>query len=175
MNDVSAPDQRSDRPRRAGERYARFYPPIAVVLFVLSFFPLYDDVVVRDGDVTSVTHYGSVFDLAGEDQRGPAEVGILLLIVLIVMLAVGSARTSSALVAATIAIFASLVAIMVLAEPGTGAPAPGVSDPGAAGAALAIATAVWAALHAVHVGVLKKAAASSSLAASSGDVPPSGS
>jgi hypothetical protein len=169
VDDVSAPDQFSERPRRAGERYARFYPAIAVVLFVLSFFPLYDDTVVRDGDVTEVTHYGSVFELAGEDQGGPAVVGILLLAVLIIVLAIGSARSASALLAATIAIFASLVAIMVLAEPGTGTPAPAVSDPGAAGAALTIATAVWAILHAVHVAVLKK----STRSAAFGDRPSS--
>lgn len=143
---------------RIADRYGRFYPPIAVVVVVLAFLPLYRDVVVHYGDgVTMTASYGSVFEMAGQDHGGPAVAGILLLVLLVIMLAASTFRGTSAVAPGVTAAVAALLAVMVLARPGTGSPAPALTDAGTAGVALAVCTAVLAFAHAVHVARLRRA------------------
>lgn len=142
---------------RVAHRYSLFYPPIAVVVFVLAFLPLYQDVIVDHGDRNTTTrHFGTVFNMAGTPAGAPAILGILLLFGLVVILVASTFRGTSAVLPGVTAVLAALIALLLLTKPATGDPAPGITDPGTAGVALLICTAVLTCVHAIHIAASRR-------------------
>jgi hypothetical protein len=131
------------------ERYCLFYPPLAIGAVLLAPAPLFDDVHIGAGRTVS---YGSVFAMAGRPGGDPAVAGIVVLVALVVLLAVVAfwPRPSPGLPAAT-AVLAAVVAVMLVAKPGTGSPTPGLSYAGTAGLLLMIVVVIVGAAHATHV------------------------
>ena len=140
------------------DRYARFYAPLAIGSTAVAFLPLFDDVVVRDGDgkVEHTTRYGTVFDMAGRSGGEPAVFGLLLLGVLVAALTYASFRARGALVPVMIAACAGLIALMLVTKPGTGTPTPPLSDAGVAGLVLALCALALGVAHAVHLSMLHR-------------------
>jgi hypothetical protein len=97
-----------------------------------------------------------VFDMAARPGGGPAVLGIMLFAVLAVLLVAGALRDGSVALPIGIAIFAALVALMLITKPGTGTPTPALSDAGTAGLALVVCTALLAVVHAIHLSVLHR-------------------
>jgi len=125
-------------------------------MVVLMFFPLYDPVVVNKdyGNFTSV--YGTVFDMASNLPGGPAAIGLLLLVGLVIMLVVAAIRSAGIALLVGMGIVSALMAILVIARPATGTPTPSISYAGAAGVTLMIVTAALAAAQITQLTLLQK-------------------
>ncbi|GAA2342905.1 hypothetical protein [Dactylosporangium salmoneum] len=139
------------------DRYARFYAPLAIGSAALAFLPLFDDVVVHDGEgkLEYTTRYGTVFDMAGRHGGGPAVIGVLLLGALVAALTYAAFRARTAVVPGVIAACAGLIALMLVTKPGTGTPTPHLSDGGVAGLVLALCALALGVVHAVQLSMLK--------------------
>jgi hypothetical protein len=135
------------------ERYARFYAPLAVVLMALVFFPPFED--VQQGSIGEVTvTYGSLFDMARRHNGDPAVFGLIIIAALVVCLAVAVLRPPRHRhLPLVIAGLSGLAALMLLAKPGTGSPAPDLSSAGRAGVLLLFGTVACAVAHMVHLRV----------------------
>lgn len=133
------------------DRYSFFYGPMTVASVALTFTPTFEDVVEETGTSVFVTSYGSVWDMAADPHGGPAVIGLLLVAALVALLVTTILRPRSAAQPAGIAISAALIAMMLLAKPGTGDPAPELSSSGLAGLVLVIGVAVLAIAHAVQL------------------------
>ncbi len=138
------------------ERYARFYAPLALGSVVIAFLPLFNDVEVGNGSSTMRTSYGTVFDMAARPGGGPAVVGMMLLAALVGLLCVGAFRVRRVGLPVAVAVVAALIAVMLIAKPGTGTPTPDLSVGGRAGLAIAICAIVVALAHAIHLALAKE-------------------
>jgi hypothetical protein len=127
-----------------------------VVGVVLMFLPLYNSVVVQDDDSTFTSSYGSVFSMANSGGGGAAILGILLLLLLAAMLVTSTFHGTSAAAPGWAAALAALIALPVLTKPGTGNPAPTLTDSGVAAVALLICTAVLTFAHAMQIHSLRR-------------------
>lgn len=137
---------------RVSERYARFYAPLALGSVVIAFLPLFNDVEVgEDGRTT----YGTVFDMAARPGGGPAVIGVALLVALVGLLVVATFRVRGPGIPGLIALVATLIAVMLIAKPGTGSPTPDLSDGGRAGLALAVCAIVVGLVHAIQLALAK--------------------
>lgn len=137
-----------------GDRYARFYPPLAVVLPLLSAFPPFHDVRFHG----LVARYGTLYAMAGRNGGGPAQFGLMLLFALVALLVVATFVPNSGNLPIAITCLAALAVVMLVAKPGTGTPTPSLSATGATGLGLVIATALLGAAHAIHVAVDRRGA-----------------
>ncbi|GAA4501022.1 hypothetical protein GCM10023191_050360 [Actinoallomurus oryzae] len=139
------------------DRYARFYPVMALGALALAFLPLFDDVTFNDGAATVRDTYGTVFDMARRPGGGPAVIGMALLFGLVAMLAVATfAPPRSAGLPSAIAVVAALIVLLLITKPGTDTPKPHLSDGGTVGLVLVICATVLGAAHAVHLTVLAR-------------------
>jgi hypothetical protein len=125
------------------DRYARFYAPLALVLFGLSFAPVFD-----------ADDYGTIFDMAGRRGGEPAVIGLLLMVGLVAGLTLAAFRTPGIALLVLNAALAALIAVMLIAKPGTGDPTPDLSGFGTTGVALAIAAVLLSIAHAIHLALL---------------------
>ncbi|MGA8115004.1 MAG: hypothetical protein WCA46_15160 [Actinocatenispora sp.] len=129
-------------------RYTRFYPPMALLLLVLSFQPLL-------AEDPSSSEFGSVWHLAGR-YGGPALTGVLLFVVLVALLVLSSLHGRVGALPVLIAVFSVPIILLLVAKPETGHPSPDLSDSGLAGLVLTSGLFVLAVAHAVHVGVWRR-------------------
>ena len=137
------------------ERYARFYAPLALVLVVLVFAPLFRNVTVPDaleGERYRSGHY-TIFDLADlpGGSGGPAIIAVGLVFGLAGCLAWATFRVRSPRLPSVIAGLAAVLAILIQARPGLGRFEPTLDGFGVAALILAVATALLGAAHAVHL------------------------
>ena len=140
----------------AAARFGRFYAPVAVGLFGLSFLPMFHDVVTHDDGVTMTTHYGTLWNMAADSAGDPAVFGIMLLLLLVALLVPAALRRQPGrLLTGSIAVVAALVTLMVIARPGTGSPTPSLTPYAAAGLAVVIATVVLAVAHTIVLSVAR--------------------
>lgn len=137
---------------RVSGTYRPFYAALAVASVALVFFPPFEDVQRGyPGHQWTVT-YGTLFDMAGRPGGGPAVFGLLLFAVLVVLLLVaGAFRVPSAAVPGWIAGLGALLAVMLIAKPGTGHPTPDLSGAGRAGLALLFGIGALGLTHALHL------------------------
>ena len=165
--------QRIGPPPARTSQYGRFYAPLALGMAALAFVPPF-----RDGDVTgeygTTFHrsFGTVFEMAARPAGGPAVLAIGLFAVLVVFLVAGALRDGSIALPIGIAVLAALMALMFVTKPGTGTPAPALSDAGRAGLVLVVCTAVLAVAHAIHLSVLSRRPVSYGTAPGSPGTPP---
>ena len=142
-------NQVPDRRRAVADRYGRFYAPLAVVMVLLAFLPLFND--VHEDDLT--TSYGTIFAMAGRPGGSPAVLGLVLFAGLIGVLAAASVAGRSVGLPIAIVVLGLLIALMLITKPGTGEPTPSLSDSGVAGLALVVLAVGLAVTHAIHVSV----------------------
>ena len=147
----------STRGAGISELYGRFYAPLALGSVVIAFLPLFNDVESGEGDSTSRTSYGTVFDMAARPGGGPAVIGVALLVALVGLLTIAAVRVRRVGVPVLIALVATLIAVMLITKPGTGSPTPDLSDGGRAALALAVCAIVLGLAHAIHLVVTKPA------------------
>lgn len=124
---------------RVRERYARIYAPLMVAAVPLPFLHLFKD--VRRGGL--VVRYGTEFDLARVPNGGAAILGLVLVGLLLALLAVAALRrpmAPSAVLPASIAGIALLVALMLTTRAGFTTPLPELSEAGVTGLVLAVVT-----------------------------------
>lgn len=140
------------------DRYAPFYAPLALAVLALAFLPLFKDVVQRlDGTVLR-THYGTVFNMAGQPAGGAAVLGLIFLGGLVACLVLATLRPPrSASLPLAIAALAALIALLLITRPDTGTPKPALSDSGTAGLVLIIVTVLLGTAHAVQVSASRRA------------------
>lgn len=148
-------EQQGTEPRRGralSGPYAPLYAVLAVLALVLSFFPLFNDVVEHDDGVTLTRHFGSLYEMAARPGGQPALIGLTLMIALIVLLVVAAFRKEiHPGLPASITGVAAVIALMLLAKPGTGDPVPSLTHAGTADVAIAIATVALTSVHAYQL------------------------
>jgi hypothetical protein len=127
----------------------RFYPPLAVLVPVWSFLPVYDAAEwTSDLGTHFVREYGSLWEMAGHGGGAYAMVGLGLTAALTVLLAMATLGLPKIAVPTTVAALAAVTTVMLLARPGTGDHPPALADTGVAAAALTTCTAAVALWHA---------------------------
>ena len=150
-------DRQADARRAAiSDKYARFYAPLAIGSLVLAFLPLLQEVVEEEDGTTTITSYGTIFDMAGRPGGGAAVIGILLLGALVLLLAIAAVRAPSAWLPVAIAGVAALIALMLITKPGTGTPTPELTDSGSAGLGLMFFCVALGLIHAIHLIVAER-------------------
>jgi hypothetical protein len=137
----------------AESRYGLFYAPAALAVVALAFLPLFKDVVVRESSFAVLRYsYGTVFDMAGRPEGGPAVLGLIFLACLVVCLVAATLRPPrSAGLPVAIAILAAVIVLMLITKPGTATPTPALTGSGTAGLVLAIGIAALAIAHAIQL------------------------
>lgn len=125
--------------------YARLYGPLAVVCLVISFLPILPE-----------DEYGTLYEMAGRTGGGPAVLGILLMLSLVVSLGYAALRPRyTPGVPLTITVLAAVIVLMLLTKPGTASPTPSLTPEGDAALAVAFVT---TALGIAHLLQLRQAA-----------------
>lgn len=148
--------ERLERTTRHDDTYRGFgpaYAAAAAAMIILTFLPLYGDSVDKEYDIT--WRYGSIWEIAGNDNSGVSMIGILLFVALITVLAIASfVRVTEAIGLPISAIGISLVlVVLILTKPSTPDPDPALEYGGQASVAILLITALIAA---VHVGLLAR-------------------
>ena len=124
----------------AGEEYGRLYGPLTVTIFVITFLPI-----LPEG-------YGTLWQMAGRDDGGPAVLALVLvygLIGCLMRMTLRPVRTSGLPI--TIAILAAVLVLMLILKPGTGNPTPDLTPFGHAAMGLALFTLTLGVAHAVQI------------------------
>ncbi|MGH3387799.1 MAG: hypothetical protein ACRDOO_02875 [Actinomadura sp.] len=153
MADIGVDQPRLERRLAELERaavfgvYSRFYAPLAIASVIVSFLPLFDDVVTEN--ITS--SYGTIWQMASRIGGQPAAVGIILMMLLVSMLAVASFRVRGPGLPVGIAVDAALITLMLITRPGTGDPTPGLAEGGVAGLVIALCAVALGIIHAAHL------------------------
>jgi hypothetical protein len=127
--------------------YSRFYAAIAILSVALSFMPLFNDVVKDDFR----SSYGTLWQMAARPGGGPAVIGVFLLLGLVALLVIAANQVRSRLLPIAIAADGALIAVMLIAKPGTGTPKPDLAVGGLIGLTIALSAMALGVAHAVHL------------------------
>lgn len=152
--------------------YARLWGPLAVASLGIVFMPIMDDATVNLMDGTIEHRFGTLWETAGNPNGGPAMLGILLALIVVVLAVIATFRPRSTGAPITISVTSVLIIIMLITLPGTGTPKPDLSAAGTAGLALAIGAFVLGVVHAIHHTVhTRRGAAGDTPASAPADAP----
>jgi hypothetical protein len=142
--------------RRVSTAYAPFYAAFAVVSLVLALLPPFENVSYGDPRSPSTVTFDTLLDMAERDGGGPALFGLLLLALLVALLVTAAFRVRSAVLPVWSAGLAVLLALMLVARPGTGTRTPDLTGAGQAALAVLFAIGTLAAAHAIHLTVARR-------------------
>lgn len=116
----------------------KFYGPLAVLVVVWSFLPLYDTVSYTTDLGSNFTfEYGTLWQMVGNGNGSVASIGLALTAALAVLLTIATLGTSRVAIPGTIAALGALMMLMLLTKPATGSHPPELADTGAGAVALA--------------------------------------
>ena len=130
-------------------RYGWFYMPTGVLMIVLSFLPLYEDVQVTEDYVRTWSQW-SLWDYVLLNRFPPAVLGLLLLGAFVVLSFVATFAPHDFAWPACLAFVAALLALMLIAKPGTGSPPPELAPTSKGGLALILGCFGLGVAHAIH-------------------------
>ncbi|WP_166352797.1 hypothetical protein [Phytoactinopolyspora limicola] len=140
------------RRQRSFAGYARLYGPLAVLAAMLSFMPIFDDVVIEYDNGSELRRwFGSLWDMAGRAGGDPATLGILLVLIFTTLLVAATFRPTTVGLPVSVVVVAIPMVIMLVTRPGTGTPKPDLSAHGMAGMTIVILAVVIAVAQAAHV------------------------
>lgn len=119
---------------------SKFYAPLAMLVPVWSFLPLYEK--------TQYNHYGSLWDMAGEGEGTFGILGLVTATLLTILLVVAAKGDVRAPVPPIIAVLSMLMVLAMLEKPG-GHATPDMADSGRAAVAMLAVAIVVAVRHIV--------------------------
>ena len=128
------------------------YLPLAISAASIPFLHLFENIYVRVSPITSFSAtYGTLFELAGNLNGGPAVLALLLLAAFIAASVWAMARPAVMAAPAIAALLAGLLILMLLTKPGMGEPTPQLTPAGNSALWLGVTAAVTAIGHIVSL------------------------